>query len=98
MDDRGQFAQAHARRHSHTDFTDHFACMARDDGRPEDFIAALLDVDFHEPVFFTVQNSAVQLLELAHISVRLQAAFAGLTPATIRPHPSETVGYSEPVV
>src|SRR6267378_3594948 len=69
VNDRSQFAQPDASRHRHTDFADHLAGMARNDGCSEDFIVPFPDVDFHETIFLTVQNRAVHLPELPHVGV-----------------------------
>src|SRR5439155_23374059 len=73
------FAQTHPSRHRHADFTNHLSGVTRHDGSAENFIAPLADVEFHETLFLTVQYSAVHLLELAHIGIDFQAAFAGVT-------------------
>src|SRR3989441_894821 len=79
VNDRSQFAQPDASRHRHTDFADHLAGMARNDGCSEDFIVPFPDVEFHKTIFLTVQNRAVHLLELAHVGVHFHAALAGVT-------------------
>src|SRR5438132_3109681 len=79
MNHRSQSAQADASRHRHTDFTDHLAGMACNDGCSEDFIVPFPDVEFHKTIFLTVQNRAVHLLELADVGVHFDAALAGVT-------------------
>src|SRR6266540_263008 len=48
VNDRSQFAQPDASRHRHTDFADHLAGMARNDGCSENFIVPFADVEFHK--------------------------------------------------
>src|SRR2546422_250483 len=74
---RGQSAQPEASRHGHTDFADHLAGMARNDGCSEDFIVPFPDVEFYKTIFLTVQNRAVHLLKLAHVGVHFHVALAG---------------------
>src|SRR5262245_43090276 len=80
MNDRSEFPQTDASRHRHTDFTDHLPSMARHDGRPEDCIAPLPDVHFHETLLLTIQDGAVHLLEIAHVGVHCHAT---LTPVML---------------
>src|SRR5258706_363977 len=59
VNDGGQSAQTEASRHRHADFTDHLASVTSNDGCPEDFITAFSDMQFHETLFFAVQNSPI---------------------------------------
>src|SRR5437762_7448679 len=79
MNHGSQFAEPDPSRHRHADFTDHLPGMACHDGCAKDFVASLPDVKLCKAVFLTVQNSAIHLLELAHISVHFQATLAGVT-------------------
>ena len=69
VNDGSEPAQADPRGQGHTDFADHFAGVTRHDGCPKDFIPPLSDVELHEPVLLTVQNSAVHFFELPDVGV-----------------------------
>src|SRR4029450_1312760 len=73
MNHGSAFPQTDPSRHRHTDFTDHLPSMARHDGRPEDVIAPLPDMELYETLLLTIQDGAVHLLETAPVGVHFQA-------------------------
>ena len=75
VDDVGELLEAHAALHGHGDLADHFAGVAGDDGRAENLVAALLDVNLDEALVVAVGAAAVGLADGLDEGVDLDALF-----------------------